>query len=154
MAAGAENPADGRRADLVAEASQLAVHPSVPQAGFSPASRSTRSRTSWVAAGRPGRLGKVHLRVIRRRCHASSGPGVTSRLPRRAAGSSRASAARIARSAQTGSMMSGRFALGEEDGWGSRLIYRLQRLIICSQEDFGGSNFHTVSPHSLPFGSL
>src|SRR6266568_3402865 len=73
-----------------------------PQAGFLPASRSTSSRISWQVPGRPGRLGQVHLRVTRRRCQASRVPGVTSRLPRSAAGSSRASAARTARSAQSG----------------------------------------------------
>jgi hypothetical protein len=41
------------------------------------------------------------LRVIRRRCQASRVPGVTSRLPRSAAGNCRASAARTARSAQS-----------------------------------------------------
>ena len=35
----------------------LAPHRRYPQAGFSPASRSTRSRTSWPTAGRPGPLG-------------------------------------------------------------------------------------------------
>ena len=40
--------------------------------------------------------------VIRRRCQASSVPGVTSRWARNTAGSSRASAARTARSAQSG----------------------------------------------------
>jgi hypothetical protein len=47
---------------------------------------------------------RVHvlLRVTRRLCQASSVPGVTRRLPRSAAGSSRASAARTARSAQSG----------------------------------------------------
>ncbi len=50
-----------------------------PQAGFSWASRSTRSRICWLVPGRPGRFGYVHLRVIRRRCQASSGPGVTNR---------------------------------------------------------------------------
>src|SRR5450759_4758936 len=73
-----------------------------PRAGFSRASRSTRSRISWLALGRPGRFGYVHLRVTRRRCQASSVPGVTSRWARSTVGSSRASAARIARSAQSG----------------------------------------------------
>jgi hypothetical protein len=48
-----------------------------PQDGFSRASRSTRSRISLLAGGRPGGLGYVHLRPIRRRCPASSVPGVT-----------------------------------------------------------------------------
>ncbi len=65
-----------------------------PQAGFSRASRSTRSRISWLVPGRPDRLGYVRLRVIRRRCQASSVPGVTSRLARNTVSSSRASAAR------------------------------------------------------------
>jgi hypothetical protein len=55
-----------------------------PQAGFSRASRSTRSRMSWLVRGRPGRLGYVHLRLISRRCQASSVPGVTSRWARSA----------------------------------------------------------------------
>ena len=58
---------------------------------------------SWLVRGRPGRFGYVHLRVIRRRCQASSVPGVTSRWARSTAGSCRASAARMARSAQSGS---------------------------------------------------
>src|SRR5262249_34077737 len=45
-ASGAEDPPDGRRADAVAEAGQLAVYPADPQAGFSAAKRSTRSRIS------------------------------------------------------------------------------------------------------------
>ena len=50
-----------------------------PQAGFSWATRSTRSRISWLTLGRPDWFGYVHLRVIRRRCQANSVPGVTSR---------------------------------------------------------------------------
>jgi len=63
---GAADPPHSRLADVLAEAGQLAVHPA--QAGFSPASRSTRSRISWQVPGRPGRFGQVHLRVTRRRC--------------------------------------------------------------------------------------
>jgi hypothetical protein len=73
-----------------------------PKAGFSRASRSTRSRISWLILGRPGWFEYVHLRVIRRRCQASSVPGVTSRWGRNSAVSSRASVASIARSAQSG----------------------------------------------------
>ena len=50
-----------------------------PQAGFSCASLSTRARISWLVPGWPGWFGYVHLRVIRRRCQASSVSGVTSR---------------------------------------------------------------------------
>ena len=46
-----------------------------PQAGFSRASRNTRSRMSWLVPGRPGWFGYVHLRVISWRCQASSVPG-------------------------------------------------------------------------------
>src|ERR1017187_8578294 len=46
--------------------------------------------------------GNVHLRVVRRRCQASSVAGVTSRWARSTAGSNRASAARTARPAQSG----------------------------------------------------
>ena len=60
-----------------------------PQAGFSRASRPTRSRISWPVPGRPGRLGYVHLRVIRRRCQASSVLGVTSRWARQLPGQRR-----------------------------------------------------------------
>ena len=54
-----------------------------------------------LAGGRPGGLGYVHLRRIRRRCQASSVPGVTRRWRRSPAGSSRASAARTAQPAQS-----------------------------------------------------
>jgi len=60
------------------------------------------AQISWLIRGRPGRLGYVHLRVISRRCHASNVPGVTSRQARCTVGSGRASAARMARSAQSG----------------------------------------------------
>jgi hypothetical protein len=59
-----------------------------------------RRSSRWSAGGRAG-SGQVHLRVSRRRCQVSSVPGVTSRLLRSAAGSRRASAARMARSAQS-----------------------------------------------------
>jgi hypothetical protein len=54
-----------------------------------------------VARSVPARPGS--LREIRRRCQASSVPGVTSRWARSTAGSGRASVARTARSAQSGS---------------------------------------------------
>ena len=97
-----EDPPDGRLAEVVAEPDSSPCTLRYPQAGFSCASRSTRLRISWLVPGRPGRLGYVHLRRIRRRCQASSVPGVTSRWARSAAGSCRASAARMARSAQSG----------------------------------------------------
>jgi hypothetical protein len=68
-----------------------------PQAGFSCATRTTRSRISRLILGRPDWFGYIHLRVIRRRCQASSVPGVTSRWARGTAGSSRASAHRLDR---------------------------------------------------------
>ncbi len=52
--------------------------------------------------GRPVVFGQVHLFLIRRRCQASRVPGVTIRCSRRCLGSSRASAAITARSAQSG----------------------------------------------------
>ena len=58
-----------------------------------------QSLTVKIAA--KGVAGLSQLRAISRRCEASSVAGVTSRLSRRAAGSSRASAARIARSDQS-----------------------------------------------------
>ena len=99
---GPQDPPDGRFAEVVTEPGQLAMHPAISPAGFSCASRSTRSRISWLVPGRPGRFGYVHLSVIRRRCQANKVPGVTSRWERNAAGSSRASAARTVRSAQSG----------------------------------------------------
>jgi hypothetical protein len=45
--------------DAVAEAEQLALDASMPQPGFSRASRSTRSRGSSLLRGRPGRFGYV-----------------------------------------------------------------------------------------------
>jgi hypothetical protein len=38
-------------------AGQLALHAAISHAGLCTASRSTRSRISWPAAGRPGRFG-------------------------------------------------------------------------------------------------
>ncbi|MEV4371863.1 hypothetical protein AB0J71_32665 [Nonomuraea sp. NPDC049637] len=47
--------------------------------GYWKTQRTTNSRISLLVLGRPERLGYVHRRRIRRRCQASSGPGVTSR---------------------------------------------------------------------------
>jgi hypothetical protein len=55
--AGGEDPADGAGADPVAQTDQFALHPAVPQPGFSRASRRTRSRISLLIRGRPGRFG-------------------------------------------------------------------------------------------------
>ena len=52
----------------------------------------------WIRRYPHSGFGYVHLRVISWRCQASSVPGVTSRWARSPAGSSRASAARMARS--------------------------------------------------------
>ena len=48
-----------------------------PVEGVRPAHR--QDRGSWAAAGRPGRFGCAHLRLISPRCQASNVPGVTSR---------------------------------------------------------------------------
>jgi hypothetical protein len=55
-----------------------------------------------LTGGRPGALGYVHFHLTSRRCQASSVPGVTIRCTRRCLGSNLASAASIARSAQSG----------------------------------------------------
>ena len=54
---GLEDPADGGRADLVAELEQLALDPLVPQPLFSVASRSISAVISALTAGRPVRRG-------------------------------------------------------------------------------------------------
>ena len=68
----------------VQEPSGWAVTPRMCTRRVLTSSRSTRSRISVLVLGRPGRLGYVHLRVISRRCQASSVPGVTSRWARAA----------------------------------------------------------------------
>jgi hypothetical protein len=73
-----------------------------PHRGFSRASLQINSRIWLCGDGRPGRFGYCHLRATRRRCQASSVAGVTSRCPRSCRGSSRAHAARTARSGQEG----------------------------------------------------
>jgi hypothetical protein len=60
------------------------------------------SWTCRLVAWRPGLLGYVQVRLTKRPCQASSVPGVTRRWNRSAGGSSRAKAARTARSAQSG----------------------------------------------------
>ncbi len=72
-----------------------------PHVGFSVASRLISVAISGLIGGRPIRCGLVHVRVIRRRCHRRTVPGVTSRCVRSAVGRSRMSAARTARSAQS-----------------------------------------------------
>ena len=70
-----------------------------------PARSMTRWRACWAVHGPSGYRAvpdTSHLRVTRRRGQASTVPGVTSRPPRSAVGSTRARAARIARSAQSG----------------------------------------------------
>ncbi len=71
--AGGQDPPHGRFADAVSEPAQFTVDPAVlpspwtlrySHAGFSRASRSTRSRIFGLACGRPGRLGYVHLRLV------------------------------------------------------------------------------------------
>ncbi len=71
--AGGQDPPHGRFADAVSEPAQFTVDSAVlpspwtlrySHAGFSRASRSTRSRIFGLACGRPGRLGYVHLRLV------------------------------------------------------------------------------------------
>jgi hypothetical protein len=81
------------------------VHAAVsPNDVIEPVSRLLRSANATLPAGlRSAGLTRVAPLVpMRRRCQASSVPGVTRRCPRSPAGSSRASAARMARSAQSG----------------------------------------------------
>jgi hypothetical protein len=73
-----------------------------PHRGFCLASRRTTARISSVTGGRPVGFGYVHFSLTGRRCHASSVAGVAIRCSRRCLGSSRASAAITARSAQSG----------------------------------------------------
>src|ERR1019366_406232 len=103
VAPGAQDPPHGRLADLVPEPGQLAVHPAVPPGPGSPAPAAAPGRGSagWSPAG-PAGCGHVPSRLTGRGCRASTAPGVTSRWQRSTAGSSRASAARTARSAQAG----------------------------------------------------
>jgi len=96
-----ENPADAGGADLVAELEQLALDPLVSQAGFSVASRPTRTRTAALTGRRPVRFGYVHFQATSRLCHRRTVPGVTSRCARRVLGRCPISAARTARSAQS-----------------------------------------------------
>jgi hypothetical protein len=99
----AEDPPDGRRADAVAEAGQLAVHPAVSPRRVLP--RQPQHQVADLLAGlrtaRPVRVGPLagDQTVV---------PGQQrfrrdqSAAPRSPAGSSRARAARTARSAQSG----------------------------------------------------
>ena len=98
-----EDPADGRRTDVVAEAGQLTAHPAV-----SPGRVLLRQPQHQVAdlqasprAARPNRIGP--RAGDQTAMPGQRVPGVTSRPPPSPAGSSRARAARIARSAQSGS---------------------------------------------------
>jgi hypothetical protein len=88
--------------DTVAEAEQLALDAPVPHRRFCLARCRTRSRISSGTGGRPPVFGQVHLFLIRRRCQASKVHGVTIRCRRMCPGSSPASAAIRARSAQSG----------------------------------------------------
>ena len=102
-AAGRAGSVGRRCADAVAEPAAARRGPcGIPRPGSPAPAAATRSRMSGLMRGRPVRFGYVHLRVISRRCQASSVPGVTSRWARSTAGSCRASAARMARSAQSG----------------------------------------------------
>ncbi len=87
----------------VPQAEQLTLDPPVPPPGDSagPAC-STSSQTSCGTGGRPAALEYVHFLLSRRRCQASNVPGVTIRCNCRRLGSSRATAAITARSAQSG----------------------------------------------------
>ena len=97
-----QDPADRSRADAVPEAEELALDAPVPHRGFCLASRRTSSRISPGTSGRPVVFGYVHLFLTICRCQAIRVPGVTIRGSRRCLGSSRASAAITARSAQSG----------------------------------------------------
>ena len=52
-----EDPADRRGADAVAELEQLALHPAIPQLGFSVAMRTTSAAIASLTGGRPDRFG-------------------------------------------------------------------------------------------------
>jgi hypothetical protein len=86
---------------LVPEAAQLAVDPAIPQVELSLASRSTSLRISADTAGRPRRCGEVQRRRTKSRCHRSSVVGCTNNPRQTRRGSSRASPANTARSAQS-----------------------------------------------------
>ena len=71
-----------------------------PQVGLSRASRNTNSRTCAVTGGRPGvRLGYVHRRAIRARCHRNRVAGATKNAAHRPRGNSFDNPANTARSA-------------------------------------------------------
>ena len=63
----------------VPQPGRFTLNSAVSPSGFSPASRSTRSRISAAIGGRPGVFGYVQCAAINRRCHANSVAGVTSR---------------------------------------------------------------------------
>ena len=69
-----------------------------PHPGFSRARRTTRSRTSSLIQGRPGRFGYVQCRATRRRCQDISVPGVTIRCLHSSRGRARTNADSTARS--------------------------------------------------------
>jgi hypothetical protein len=103
VAPGPQDPPDRRLAEVVTEPGQFAMHPAISP-GWVLLRKPQQHQVADLLAGpgRPGRFGYVHLHLIRRRCQASEVPGVTSRWERNTACSSRASAARTARSAQSG----------------------------------------------------
>jgi len=76
---GPQDPPHGRLADQVTESAQLAMHPAVSPGGVLLRQPQHQVADLRAGFGRPAWLGYVHLRLIRRRCQASSVPGVTSR---------------------------------------------------------------------------
>jgi hypothetical protein len=78
------------------------MYSAIPHRGFSRASLEISSRIWLFADGRPGWFGYRHLRVTKRRCHASNVAGVTSRCIRSRRGNSRANAESTARSGHEG----------------------------------------------------
>jgi hypothetical protein len=101
---GAQDPPDGCFADLVSEPGQLAVHSAVPPGRVLP--RHPRHPQHKVADLLAGLRSAWAVRVRPLACEQAAVPGqqrarVTSRWARSTAGSSRASAARTARSAQS-----------------------------------------------------
>jgi hypothetical protein len=55
----AQDPADRRGADAVAEFEQFVLNPAVAQLGFSFANRSTNAATTSLIGGRPGRWRRI-----------------------------------------------------------------------------------------------
>ena len=89
-------------ADSIAKAEQLALDAPIAPARVLPGQLAHQLAHLVWTGGRPTAFGYVHFLLTRRRCQPSSVPGVTIRYSRRRPGSSRATAAITARSAQSG----------------------------------------------------